>query len=158
MQNTSKLVTAFFKSPIGPLRLVAENGALSSLEFYQKIPDFLPQPDPFLQRVMTQLDEYFHHERYRFDIPLAPKGTPFQKKVWQALLNVPYGRTASYKEIAIAIGHPKAYRAVGLANGRNPIPIIIPCHRIVRANGDLGGFSSGLYVKRWLLKHEGIVI
>ncbi len=156
MQNAKKTTIAFFDSPIGPLKLVAENSALISLEFLRAIPDIAPQPDAFLEQVMTQLDEYFRHKRQKFEIALAPKGTPFQTKVWQALLQIPYGQTASYKDIALAIGQPKAFRAVGLANGRNPIPIIIPCHRVIRTNGELGGFSSGLHIKRWLLKHEGI--
>jgi methylated-DNA-[protein]-cysteine S-methyltransferase len=156
VQNAEKTAIAFFDSPIGPLKLVAENSALISLKFLREIPDIAPQPDAFLEQVMRQLDEYFRHKRQKFEIALAPKGTPFQIKVWQALLQIPYGQTASYKDIALAIGRPKAFRAVGLANGRNPIPIIIPCHRVIRTNGELGGFSSGLRIKRWLLKHEGI--
>jgi len=157
VQNKEQTRIAFFDSPVGPLKLVAENNALISLEFLQEFAGTPSRPDLFLEQVMTQLDEYFRHKRQTFEIALAPRGTPFQTKVWHALLEIPYGQTASYKDIARAIGHPRAFRAVGLANGRNPIPIIIPCHRVIRTNGELGGFSSGLHIKRWLLKHEGIV-
>jgi len=115
-------------------------------------------PCPILQRASRQLAEYFAGRRRQFDLPLLPVGTAFQRRVWQALRQIPFGATASYREIARAIGQPTACRAVGGANGRNPLPIVIPCHRVVAANG-LGGFahSTGgflLEAKRWLLAHE----
>ncbi len=104
--------------------------------------------------VRTQLDEYFAGERRAFDLPLAGVGTAFQQRVWAALLDIPYGETASYGKVAAAIGSLSASRAVGLANGRNPISIIVPCHRVIGADGSLTGYGGGLDAKRWLLAHE----
>jgi methylated-DNA-[protein]-cysteine S-methyltransferase len=101
-----------------------------------------------------QLAEYFSGKRKAFDLELAPQGTPFQLHVWSALCNVEHGRTASYGEIARAVGRPRAFRAVGATNGRNPIGIIVPCHRIIGSNGELTGYAGGLPRKRWLLEHE----
>jgi len=109
------------------------------------------------ERVIKQLKEYFSGTRKDFDLPLHPIGTEFQKLVWRQLCQVPFGQTASYKEIAERIGRPKAMRAVGQANHRNPIPIIIPCHRIIGSNGHLVGFGGGLDKKRFLLSHEGVL-
>ena len=109
---------------------------------------------PLLSRAFTQLEEYFAGRRRVFDLPLKPEGTPFMRQVWQALLTVPYGHTASYKDIAEAIGNPKACRAVGMANNRNPISIVIPCHRIVGSNGALVGYGGGLDLKERLLRLE----
>ena len=111
--------------------------------------------DPvFLKTAVDQLRAYFAGELKVFDLKLAPAGTAFQKSVWKALMKIPYGETASYKDIAIAVGNPKAVRAVGGANGRNPLPIVIPCHRVINANGKLGGYASGLDVKTKLLTLE----
>ena len=107
--------------------------------------------------VIKQLKEYFSGARKRFDLPLHVMGTAFQKRVWRQLCQIPFGQTASYKEIAEKIGKPKAMRAVGQANHRNPIPIIIPCHRIIGADGHLVGFGGGLDKKRFLLSHEGVL-
>jgi O-6-methylguanine DNA methyltransferase len=106
------------------------------------------------QEVMTQLKKYLKGELGHFDCPLDIKGTPFEKKVWSELAKIPYGQTQSYKKIAEAIGHPKAFRAVGNANGRNALPLIIPCHRVIESGGGLGGFGHGLKVKRQLLDFE----
>lgn len=105
-----------------------------------------------------QLDEYFNGERDVFDMPLDLRGTEFQKKVWNAIYQVPFGKTCSYQDIAEAIGNPKAVRAVGTATGKNPVPIVVPCHRIITSSGTLGGFGGGLPLKVELLKIEGIVI
>ena len=105
-------------------------------------------------RACLQLEEYFAHQRTHFDLPLAATGTAFQKLVWQALVTIPFGKTASYQQIAWQIGRPKAMRPVGMANARNPIAIIVPCHRVIGAKGDLVGFGGGLPMKSWLLKHE----
>lgn len=102
-----------------------------------------------------QLAEYFDGERTAFDLPLAPAGTPFQSQVWKALLEIPFGRTESYGELAARIGRPGSARAVGSANGRNPISIVIPCHRVIGSSGELTGYGGGLPRKRWLLSHEG---
>ena len=103
----------------------------------------------------AQLDEYFAGERTTFDLPLAASGTPFQERVWAALRTIPFGHTTSYGELAKRLGEPKAVRAVGSANGHNPISIIVPCHRVIGARGDLTGFGGGIERKRWLLEHEG---
>ena len=108
-----------------------------------------------LAACVTQMDQYFKGQRRKFDLPLAPAGTPFQQEVWQALQTVGFGETASYGRIAQAIGRPQAFRAVGAANGRNPISIIVPCHRIIGSNNTLTGYGGGLWRKTWLLEHEG---
>lgn len=107
-----------------------------------------------LARAAAQLAAYFAGERRDFDLPLAPQGTPFQQRVWDALLAIPYGAVRSYGDVARAIGRPAASRAVGAANGRNPIAIIVPCHRVIGASGQLTGYGGGLPTKRWLLEHE----
>ena len=112
---------------------------------------------PFLKSAARQLREYFSGQRQQFDLPLAPGGTAFQRQVWTALTRIPYGEVASYGDIARDIGKPSAARAVGAANGRNPLPIIVPCHRIIGSNGKLTGFAGGLQAKRALLTLEGAI-
>ena len=107
-------------------------------------------------KAYTQLAEYLAGKRKKFDVKLAPKGTAFQQKVWKELLKIPYGQTRSYKDLAIAIGKPNAARAVGMALNKNPIPLIIPCHRVIGSNGSLTGFALGLETKRWLLEMESL--
>lgn len=149
-------------SPIGRLMLEEEDGALVRVAFKREIPagieeqvEELPlQAKEVLEKAERQLDEYFAGERKVFNLPLAPKGTEFQKKVWAALCDIPYGETRSYGEIAAAVGNPKASRAVGMANHRNPISIIVPCHRVIGADGRLVGFGGGLWIKEKLLKLE----
>lgn len=142
-------------SPLGPVVLTAIEGALTSVRIGAERP---PEPARRDARVLAvarqELDEYFAGERTHFTLALAPAGTAFQRQVWEALRTVPYGATASYRDIAERIGNPKAVRAVGLANGANPIPIVIPCHRVIGADGSLTGYSGGLDRKRWLLRHE----
>lgn len=111
------------------------------------------KPEMFAQAI-EQLDAYFAGQLQDFDLPLEPSGTAFQKQVWRALRQIPYGQTTSYKAIAEAVGAPRAVRAVGSANGRNPLPVVVPCHRVVGANGKLTGYSGGLGRKEWLLAHE----
>ncbi len=113
---------------------------------------------PLLEEVQRQLAAYFAGELRRFDLPLALDGTVFQRRVWQRLLSVEYGETASYQTIADSIGNPKAVRAVGAANGRNPVAIVVPCHRIVGSSGQLIGYGGGLWRKEWLLRHEGALL
>lgn len=112
---------------------------------------------PVINETIKQLTEYFEGKREDFNLPLAPEGTPFQKKVWKALQEIPYGETRSYQDIAVAVGNPKGCRAVGMANNRNPIPIIIPCHRVIGKNGKMVGYGGGLDKKMKLLKLEGIL-
>lgn len=150
-------------SPIGPLTLIQTGEALSGLYIHKKEPDKiatssvsrLTEETPLLKETSRQLQEYFEGKRTVFSLPLAPVGTEFQKKCWDALLTIPYGETRSYKDIAIAIGNEKACRAVGMANHNNPISIIIPCHRVIGANGSMVGYGGGLPVKEYLLKMEG---
>lgn len=141
------------QSPIGPLTLRGKAGALTALGFGDAREGDGPS-SPLLERAARELAEYFAGERRVFSIPLDPAGTPFQRKVWDALREIPYGETASYREIAARIGNPKACRAVGMANGRNPISIFIPCHRVIGAGGQLVGYAGGLDIKKALLELE----
>ena len=145
-------------SPIGPLSLVEENGALVAVRWNVDLPrDAAPlalPATPLLRQAAAELTNYFAGQLREFTVPLAPKGTPFQQKVWAALRAIPYGETRSYKELAIAIGNEKACRAVGMANNRNPLPIFIPCHRVVGSDGKLVGYAGGLDVKTFLLELE----
>ncbi|OZI66568.1 cysteine methyltransferase [Bordetella genomosp. 11] len=148
-------------TPVGRLKLVAKGKALSAILWENDRPGRVrlgemreDADDPTLLEVERQLGEYFAGRRDRFDVPLEFDGTEFQKKVWGALLEIPYGQTRSYRSIAERIGHAKAVRAVGAANGRNPISIIAPCHRVIGASGSLTGFAGGLDVKARLLALE----
>lgn len=144
---------AVISTPMGPLTLFAEENCLAALVFgdyggYDHLPLF--------EETRRQLEEYFSGTRQNFDLPLNPSGTAFQRRVWRALLDIPYGTALSYRELARRADCPKGYRAVGQANGKNPIPILIPCHRVIGADGTLGGYSAGLDRKRFLLELEGI--
>lgn len=139
-------------SPIGPLTLQGSETALTGLRFGDARTD-LPSC-PLLEQAAAELAEYFAGIRRTFTLPLSPAGTAFQRAVWQALETIPYGETVSYRDIALRIGNPKACRAVGMANNRNPIPILIPCHRVVGADGSLTGYAGGLDAKEQLLKLE----
>jgi methylated-DNA-[protein]-cysteine S-methyltransferase len=147
-------------SPVGPLSLVSDGQALAALAFehHEKTIRPLigaePGSDAVLDEARRQLDAYFAGRLQRFDLPLAPRGTPFQERVWMALRDIPYGTTCSYGDLAAALGAPKAVRAVGGANGNNPLSIIVPCHRVIGAGGALTGFGGGLDRKRYLLTHE----
>lgn len=141
-------------SPVGVLTLEENDGRLARLEF-----GACPEEGErtwVLCEAVRQLEAYFAGKLREFDLPLAPQGTPFQLEVWQALRKIPYGETRTYQEIAIAVGREKACRAVGMANNRNPISIIVPCHRVIGADGSLTGYGGGLEVKRFLLELEGI--
>lgn len=149
-------------SPVGTLTLVASEKGLAAILWENDDPARVPLgaltedgEDPVLQETERQLDEYFSGKRKTFSIPLDFNGTDFQKAVWNALLTIPYGETRSYGEIAVQLGNPKAVRAVGAANGRNPISIIAPCHRVIGSNGKLTGFAGGLEAKSLLLRLEG---
>jgi methylated-DNA-[protein]-cysteine S-methyltransferase len=147
------------ESPVGPLRLVADDAGLRRIDFVNgRNPG---QPDPQwhenaaqLGETIRQLRAYFAGELEAFDLKLAPQGTPFQLSVWNHLCNIPYGGTISYGELARRVGNPNASRAVGLANGSNPIPIVIPCHRVIGSNGKLTGYGGGLPIKEKLLALE----
>ena len=146
-------------TPIGPLRLVAEAGRLAELELPPPRGERPPPPTDeadrrLLDEASAQLETYFAGERKQFDLPLAMAGTPFQQRVWRELCEIPYGETISYGELARRVGKPGSARAVGLANGRNPVAIIVPCHRVIGSNGKLTGYGGGLDRKAWLLDHE----
>jgi methylated-DNA-[protein]-cysteine S-methyltransferase len=147
------ITTTTMSSPLGTLRLDADGDELLAIHLHA---DPGPQRStPVLDAAVRQLGEYFAGERRAFDLPLAPRGTGFQQRVWQALLAIPYGETCSYSDVARAIGRPAASRAVGAANGKNPIAIVVPCHRVIGASGALTGYGGGLDTKRWLLALEG---
>lgn len=143
-------------SPIGELLVTGSDAALTGLamEPHPPLPAGARHDPGAFARVETQLGEYFAGERRRFDLALAPAGTRFQLRVWEALREIPYGETRSYAELAAAVGRPSAVRAVGAANGRNPIAVIVPCHRVIGADGSLTGFGGGLERKRALLELE----
>jgi methylated-DNA-[protein]-cysteine S-methyltransferase len=146
-------------SPVGELLLLSDGTALTGVYMQQHahwsgMQDHWRRDDHRLRAARQQLRAYFAEELRAFDLPLALHGTEFQRRVWQELLNIPYGQTVSYGELACRLGQPKASRAVGLANGRNPISIVVPCHRVVGSNGTLTGYGGGLPRKRWLLDHE----
>jgi methylated-DNA-[protein]-cysteine S-methyltransferase len=153
-----ELKVAYYKSPIGVLKVTATGEQIISVLFLDSNPEKESDESPVVNNCIQQLDEYFKHQRQKFDLPLAPQGTSFQKQVWEKLLEIPYGRTSSYLEIARRIGNPKSIRAVGSANGKNPIVIIIPCHRVIGSSGKLIGYGGGLWRKEWLLKHEQSVL
>ncbi len=147
----------FLESPIGRLRLLSNGSALVRIEFLDRHQaDGKEHRDPVLAQASRELEAYFAGKRRRFSVPLEAHGTAFQQRVWEALRAIPYGELRSYRDIAERLGNPKAVRAVGAANGRNPIPIIVPCHRVVGSDGQLTGFAGGLSVKRALLALEGI--
>ncbi len=146
-----------YNSPIGTLWIAEENQAITYLKFDNNKPDFTSfrkKETSLIRQTKTQLHEYFYGKRKIFTLPMAPQGTEFQKSVWNALLNIPYGETKSYKDIATTIENPQAARAVGLANNRNPIAILIPCHRVIGHNGSLTGYAGGLDIKQFLLDLE----
>ncbi len=148
-----------FQSPIGFLKISEENGSLTGLSLQKEqdpsasLSQNIRHSD-LLYEAFQQLNEYFAGKRTHFDLPLHYNGTAFQKQVWNALQEIPYGETRSYEDIAVRIGNPKAVRAVGQANGKNPVMIIIPCHRVIHKNGDITGFACGTDVKKYLLALE----
>jgi methylated-DNA-[protein]-cysteine S-methyltransferase len=147
-------------SPIGGLLLAGDGEALSRVYFQAGPRPRRPSPEwcheeRALAQARQELEEYFAGTRQTFDVPLAPQGTPFQLQVWQALRRIPYGQTVAYGELARQLGFPAGARAVGLANGANPLPIIVPCHRVIGADGSLTGFGGGLPIKHALLTLEG---
>jgi len=148
-----------YVSPLGTITLQAnENGLLGVwFEIQTTQPEELgqlSQNDPILVKAIKQLEEYFSGDRTEFDLPISAVGTEFQQRVWQALTTIPYGETWSYQDLANAIGNPKAVRAVGLANGKNPVSVIVPCHRVIGKNGKLTGYAGGVERKSKLLKLE----
>ena len=160
------IYTTTYKSPLGRLELESDGKSLTRVRLpgEPKLPphgggagadiQFVRDPKPFTA-IIAQLDEYFAGTRRRFDLPLAPRGTPFQLKVWRELRKIPYGKTIPYAVLAHRAGNDAACRAVGAANGRNPLPIVVPCHRVIGSDGSLTGFGGGIAAKRKLLELEG---
>ncbi len=151
---------SFYQSPLGEIALTANDNGLTALAFQEtaaaiEIPESYQENPAFFQQVHQQLDQYFTGIRTEFDLPLAPKGTKFQQTVWQALTKIKQGETKSYAWLAENINNKKAVRAVGSANGANPIALIIPCHRVIGSNGKLTGYAGGMALKAKLLMHEG---
>ena len=154
--------TTYYKTPIGTAKIVGDENGIQSVSVLAE--DFSTEPEvtnsdipECLQDCVTQLDEYFEGKRNDFDLKLNPQGTTFQKKVWVELLNIPFNKTRTYLEQSKALGDVKAIRAVASANGKNPIWIIIPCHRVIGSDGSLTGYAGGIWRKKWLLAHENPV-
>lgn len=141
-------------TPVGRLCIGEEDGCITRVTWNQIPADAVEEETGLIAQCKKELDEFFAGKRKTFDLPLAPKGTEFQRKVWQALQEIPYGETRSYKEIASAAGSPKGFRAVGMANNKNPIAILIPCHRVIGSGGKLVGYAAGVERKAWLLALE----
>ena len=149
-----KTYTTCYQTAIGPFEITGNQKGILTIIFGKEpsVTDSdLPAP---MTECLRQLDEYFKGRRKKFNVPLLPEGTDFQKAVWRQLQKILFGRTASYGDVARAIGSPKAFRAVGNANNKNPIPLIIPCHRVIGSDGKLVGFGGGIWRKEWLLDHE----
>lgn len=163
MKETIMFHVTTMHSPVGELRIIASERGLRAIlwgaEDAARIAsidpaDLVEGTTPLLDRAVAQLQEYFDGTRREFDLPLDPLGTPFQQSVWMVLRTIPYGRTISYGQQALQLGDPNKARAVGAANGKNPLSIVVPCHRVIGSGGQLTGFAAGLDVKSWLLDHE----
>jgi methylated-DNA-[protein]-cysteine S-methyltransferase len=154
MHHIQRLYFTTIESPGGHLLLTGIPGALRSIRFFEEPESGWIEEPSLFREAARQLDEYFDGRRKAFNLPLDPQGTPFQKQVWEQLHRIPYGQTISYKTLAERIGNPSAVRAVGAANGANPLPIVVPCHRVIGADGSLVGFGGGLPLKKYLLELE----
>jgi len=152
---TTSQHVAYYRSPIGVLEIAGSEAGVTAVRFLDEPPATFPDVHPTLQTCVQQLDEYFQGQRREFTVPLQLSGSDFQRRVWNELLKIPFGVTRSYLEIAEALGARNAVRAVGLANGQNPIAVIVPCHRVIGSDGSLTGYGGGLWRKQWLLEHEG---
>jgi methylated-DNA-[protein]-cysteine S-methyltransferase len=150
----------YYQSPIGLLKINIQNGFINEINFYDneseiEIEEVVSIEDQIILKTCRhQLDEYFSGKRTHFDFPIHQEGTPFQQKVWNELLNIPFGKTISYLQLSRRIGNVKSIRAAGTANGRNNLSIVVPCHRVIGSNGSLTGYAGGLWRKQWLLEHE----
>jgi len=147
----------YYKAPFGWMKIAASDIGIAELLFAGS-PAKQKGENIFFSESIKQLDEYFNKKRTTFSVPLALQGTDFQKKVWNELLKIPFGETISYMQLAINLGDKKSIRAAGTANGKNPVAIIVPCHRVIGSNGDLVGYGGGLDKKKWLLEHEGVLV
>jgi methylated-DNA-[protein]-cysteine S-methyltransferase len=147
---------AYYLSPVGELEIESDGTKIVAARFLKDSKQ-IESLTPAVQQCIEELDEYFYKGRKFFSVELDLRGTDFQKKIWTALLNIPFGKTVSYSDLAMGTGDLKSVRAVGLANGQNPIPIIVPCHRVIGKDGNLVGYGGGLDKKEWLLRHEGVM-
>lgn len=147
---------AYYKSPIGNLRIISNDSNIIKIEFTDDFFKIKMIPVQ-IQNCIAQLDEYFRGERQKFQVDINPAGTEFQSKIWNLLMRIPYGKSISYLDLSKQFGDVKTIRAIAAANGKNPIPIIIPCHRVIGNDGSLTGYAGGLIKKQWLLEHEGII-
>lgn len=153
MNKTS--YTTYYSSPIGHILITGTNTFISTILFCEKTGQESEHLPAVVESCVQQLDEYFFGNRKSFELPMQPVGTSFQQQVWQQLKTIDYGQTVSYMDVARAVSGEKAIRAIGAANSRNPICVIVPCHRVIGSNGSLTGYAGGLWRKEWLLKHEG---
>ena len=144
----------YYKTPIGTAKIIGDELGIQSISVIEETIESSKEVPSYLNECILQLDEYFNGTRKEFDLKLNPQGTVFQKKVWNELLEIPYGKSRTYLEQTKQIGDVKAIRAVASANGRNPIWIVIPCHRVIGSDGSLTGYAGGIWRKRWLLEHE----
>lgn len=147
----------YLETPIGLLEVTASANGVTSVYFVERA-EVAARPNAITDQTVSQLSEYFEGERTLFDVPIDPSGTDFQEAVWSELCKIDFGKTCSYQDIAAGLNNPKAVRAVGAANGKNPISIIVPCHRVIGSNGTLTGYAGGIDRKAWLLKHEGVML
>jgi len=146
--------TTYYESPIGLVEIMGSEKGITHLSFVEKKSTTDEVTAAFAEKWKRQIREYFEGQRTSFDVPLSLEGTDFQKKVWAGLGTIPFGRTVTYKDIAALVGNDKASRAVGNSNHVNKIAILIPCHRVIQSNGDLGGYATGNWRKKWLIEHE----
>src|ERR1043165_1542929 len=153
-----ELQRAYYSSPIGTIEITGDENGIATLYFTEDMPELPAKVPDILKETIYQLDEYFNGIRKEFGLKLNPQGTAFRKRVWDQLLHIPFGKTTTYLDISEKLGDTNATRAVGNANGSNPISIIIPCHRVIGASGKLVGHGGGLWRKEWLLNHEKGVI
>lgn len=151
--STNEKSTAYIQTPLGIAEITGDENGISVISIADdgKKSETIPT---VLEQAVTQLQEYFEEKRINFDFKMNPKGTDFQQKVWQALLEIPFGKTMSYLELSKKLGDVKAIRAVASANGKNPLWIVVPCHRVIGTDGSLTGYAGGLWRKKWLLEHE----
>lgn len=147
----------YYESPIGLIEIGGTANAIVSVSFVERRRD-AAGTTPLIDEAIRQMGEYFAGDRHEFEVPIELGGTDFQREVWQQLQSISYGQVVSYQDVAGALDSPGAVRAVGAANGQNPIAIIVPCHRVIGSNGDLTGYGGGIWRKEWLLKHEGALL
>ncbi len=145
---------AYIKTPLGTAEIIGDENGISKISISDQAIENVPEVPSVLQEAVSQLKDYFLGKRNDFTFQLNPTGTEFQKKVWFGLLEIPFGKTMSYQELSIKLGDVKAIRAVASANGRNPLWIVVPCHRVIGSDGSLTGYAGGLWRKKWLLDHE----